>query len=153
MVDNHPSRHDPSHIVTHRIQCAISQFADYLITACSPHVCSKWKGFLRALNTVVCNFVDSASSSILQFMNLHMSISPIDDIFPWISLSRSACVSECLWSWASTCDFKYENIFIEMYIYLFINVNNASDFPDFTFLHIACMALQSIGQSYEQISQ
>ncbi|KAJ8564701.1 hypothetical protein K7X08_001161 [Anisodus acutangulus] len=52
MVDNHPSRHDPSHIVTHRIQCAIPQFADYLITACTPHISSKWECVLRALNNV-----------------------------------------------------------------------------------------------------
>ncbi|CAN4125211.1 unnamed protein product [Withania somnifera] len=52
MVDNHPSRHDPSHIVTHRIQCAIPQFADYLITACTPHARSKWECLLQALNSV-----------------------------------------------------------------------------------------------------
>ncbi|XP_049363348.1 protein PHYLLO, chloroplastic isoform X2 [Solanum verrucosum] len=52
MVDNHPSRHDPSHIVTHRIQCAIPQFADYLITACTPHPRRKWECFLQALNSV-----------------------------------------------------------------------------------------------------
>lgn len=112
MVDNHPSRHDPSHIVTHRIQCAISQFADYLITACSPLVSSKWKGFLQALNTVVCNFVDFASPSLLQFMNLHiMSISPIG--------------------------FKYENILQRCTSKSIISVSNASDFPVFTFLHFA----------------
>ncbi|XP_060185317.1 protein PHYLLO, chloroplastic isoform X1 [Lycium barbarum] len=52
MVDNHPSRHDPSHIVTHRIHCAVPQFADYLITACTPHASSKWECFLQALNRV-----------------------------------------------------------------------------------------------------
>ncbi|XP_009764985.1 protein PHYLLO, chloroplastic isoform X1 [Nicotiana sylvestris] len=67
MVDNHPSRHDPSHIVTHRIQCAISQFADYLITACSPLVSSKWKGFLQALNTV-------AAWDILSLINSEHSL-------------------------------------------------------------------------------
>ncbi|XP_004237229.1 protein PHYLLO, chloroplastic isoform X1 [Solanum lycopersicum] len=52
LVDNHPSRHDPSHIVTHRIQCAIPQFADYLITACTPHTRRKWECLLQALNSV-----------------------------------------------------------------------------------------------------
>lgn len=52
MVDNHPSRHDPSHIVTHRIQCAIPQFADHLITACTPHARRKWECVLQALNSV-----------------------------------------------------------------------------------------------------
>ncbi|XP_016572692.2 protein PHYLLO, chloroplastic isoform X3 [Capsicum annuum] len=52
MVDSHPNRHDPLHIVTHRIQCAIPQFADYLITTCTPHARRKWECFLQALNNV-----------------------------------------------------------------------------------------------------
>ncbi|XP_011009175.1 PREDICTED: protein PHYLLO, chloroplastic isoform X3 [Populus euphratica] len=53
LVDNHPCRHDPSHFVTHRVQCSIHQFADSLMKAQFPHRNSKWCCFLRVLNTMV----------------------------------------------------------------------------------------------------
>ncbi|CAK9181625.1 unnamed protein product [Ilex paraguariensis] len=53
MVDKHPSRHDPSHIITHRIQSTIAQFTDCLLKASAPPTSSKWSGFLRSLNMMV----------------------------------------------------------------------------------------------------
>lgn len=53
LVDNHPCRHDPSHFVTHRVQCSIHQFADSLMKAQFSHRNSKWCCFLRVLNTMV----------------------------------------------------------------------------------------------------
>ncbi|CAL5421444.1 unnamed protein product [Camellia sinensis] len=42
VVENHPSRRDPSHIVTHRIQSTIAQFADCMLKAHIPQISSKW---------------------------------------------------------------------------------------------------------------
>ncbi|XP_062163333.1 protein PHYLLO, chloroplastic isoform X1 [Alnus glutinosa] len=53
MVDEHPCRHDPSHIVTHRIQSGIVEFADCLLKASSPKKNKKWSSFLQLLNMVV----------------------------------------------------------------------------------------------------
>jgi hypothetical protein len=53
MVDKHPCRHDPSHIVTHRIQGGIVEFADCLLKASSPKKNRKWSSFLQLLNMVV----------------------------------------------------------------------------------------------------
>ncbi|XAR65340.1 2-succinyl-5-enolpyruvyl-6-hydroxy-3-cyclohexene-1-carboxylic-acid synthase [Bertholletia excelsa] len=49
VVGNHPSRHDPSHIVTHRIQSSISQFSDCLLKAYMPQMSSKWCGLLQSV--------------------------------------------------------------------------------------------------------
>ncbi|KAG6654050.1 hypothetical protein CIPAW_05G119100 [Carya illinoinensis] len=53
MVEKHPFRHDPSHIMTHRIQSTIVEFADCLLKAKSPQKNSKWSSFLHILNTMV----------------------------------------------------------------------------------------------------
>lgn len=53
LVDNHPCRHDPSHFVTHRVQCSIRQFSDSLMKAQVSHGNSKWCCFLQVLNTMV----------------------------------------------------------------------------------------------------
>ncbi|KAL3510951.1 hypothetical protein ACH5RR_030352 [Cinchona calisaya] len=50
MVDKHPRRHDPLHIVTQRIQSTVTEFTNYLLKASLPYLCSKWKGQLRALD-------------------------------------------------------------------------------------------------------
>ncbi|KAL6529268.1 hypothetical protein OROGR_014891 [Orobanche gracilis] len=50
MVDNHPGRHDPSNIMTHRIQSTISEFSDCLIKCCTPNVSKKWREFVRGLD-------------------------------------------------------------------------------------------------------
>ncbi|XP_059655618.1 protein PHYLLO, chloroplastic isoform X4 [Cornus florida] len=53
MVDKHPNRHDPSHIVTHRIQSTITQFTDCLLKAVIPPIDSRWSNVLRALDMMV----------------------------------------------------------------------------------------------------
>ncbi|XP_057478284.1 protein PHYLLO, chloroplastic isoform X2 [Actinidia eriantha] len=53
IVENHPSRHDPSHIVKHRIQSTITQFADCLLKAHIPQISSEWCGFLQAVDKMV----------------------------------------------------------------------------------------------------
>ncbi len=53
MVDKHPCRHDPSHIVTHRIQSTVVEFANCLLKARSPNKNSKWSSFLQILNMMV----------------------------------------------------------------------------------------------------
>ncbi|KAM7271199.1 hypothetical protein ACFE04_030413 [Oxalis oulophora] len=53
LVDSHPYRHDPSHIVTHRIQSTIGQFADCLLSTQFPSMSNKWSGYLLAMNKMV----------------------------------------------------------------------------------------------------
>lgn len=53
MVDKHPYRHDPSHIVTHRIQSTITEFAHYLLKVSFPRKTTRWHTFLQVLNMTV----------------------------------------------------------------------------------------------------
>ena len=53
MVDRHPCHHDPSHILTHRIQSTIIEFADSLRKAQFPLMSGKWSVSLRALDMMV----------------------------------------------------------------------------------------------------
>ncbi|KAK9676085.1 hypothetical protein RND81_11G052600 [Saponaria officinalis] len=53
MVDKHPCRHDPSHIVTHRIQSTISQFSACLMEGTPPRLNSRWISLLKAVDSVV----------------------------------------------------------------------------------------------------
>ncbi|KAH9607030.1 hypothetical protein KSS87_013805 [Heliosperma pusillum] len=53
MVDKHPCRHDPSHIVTHRIQSTISEFAACLLKSTPPRLPRKWSSILKAVDSVV----------------------------------------------------------------------------------------------------
>lgn len=53
MVDKHPYRHDPSHIVTHRIQSTITEFAHYLLKVSFPRKTTRWHTFLQVLNMMV----------------------------------------------------------------------------------------------------
>ncbi|KAF6171682.1 hypothetical protein GIB67_007203 [Kingdonia uniflora] len=53
MVEEHPYRHDSSHIVTHRIQSNITEFANSLLKVQFPRMSTKWSGFLQALNKMV----------------------------------------------------------------------------------------------------
>ncbi|XP_075659886.1 protein PHYLLO, chloroplastic isoform X2 [Castanea sativa] len=53
MVDSHPCRHDASHIVTHRIESTVVEFASCLLKATSPNKNSKWSSFLQILNMMV----------------------------------------------------------------------------------------------------
>ncbi|WOK95438.1 protein PHYLLO, chloroplastic isoform X2 [Canna indica] len=53
LVDKHPSRHDPSHIVTHRIQSTITEFAHIIQKSHLPPQAGTWTTFLKALNLMV----------------------------------------------------------------------------------------------------
>ncbi|XP_068641777.1 protein PHYLLO, chloroplastic isoform X3 [Aristolochia californica] len=53
MVDKHPFRHDPSHIVTHRIQADLVEFTHCLLKVQFPRKTSKWNTFLQALNMMI----------------------------------------------------------------------------------------------------
>ncbi|KAF3944586.1 hypothetical protein CMV_028957 [Castanea mollissima] len=53
MVDSHSCRHDASHIVTHRIESTVVEFASCLLKATSPNKNSKWSSFLQILNMMV----------------------------------------------------------------------------------------------------
>ncbi|KAL9246308.1 hypothetical protein vseg_019859 [Gypsophila vaccaria] len=53
MVDKHPCRHDPSHIVTHRIQSTISQFTACLLKCNPPRLNSRWISLLKAVDSEV----------------------------------------------------------------------------------------------------
>ncbi|KAJ4961763.1 hypothetical protein NE237_021673 [Protea cynaroides] len=53
LVDKHPYRHDPSHIVTYRIQSSVTEFADTLIRAQFPRKPSKWGLFLQIIDKMV----------------------------------------------------------------------------------------------------
>ncbi|TYK09049.1 protein PHYLLO [Cucumis melo var. makuwa] len=53
MVDKHPGRHDPSHIVTHRIQSTVLEFVGCILKANFPLNKSKLTATLRALNMMV----------------------------------------------------------------------------------------------------
>ena len=55
MVEKHPRRHDPSHIVTHRIQSTIADFVGSLLKSRVPHMSSKWSTSLQTLSKMVIN--------------------------------------------------------------------------------------------------
>lgn len=56
MVDNHPFRYDPSHIVTHRIQSSIVKFANYLMQVKFLQK-NGWTAYLHSVNLMVINKV------------------------------------------------------------------------------------------------
>ncbi|KAM6548265.1 hypothetical protein CsatB_019941 [Cannabis sativa] len=53
MVDNHPFRYDPSHIVTHRIQSSIIKFANYIMQVEFLQKRNKWSSYLHTVNLMV----------------------------------------------------------------------------------------------------
>jgi len=53
MVQNHPYRHDPSHILTHRIQASIVDFAAVIREFCTPKEMDSWCKWLQVLNNMV----------------------------------------------------------------------------------------------------
>jgi len=53
LVDKHPCRHDPSHIVTHRVQSMITEFTDILLRIQVSRKLSKWSLFLKAMDMTV----------------------------------------------------------------------------------------------------
>ncbi|KAH6797875.1 2-oxoglutarate decarboxylase/hydro-lyase/magnesium ion-binding protein [Perilla frutescens var. hirtella] len=66
LVDDHPGRHDPSHIITHRIQSSISQFSDSVIKCCTPDERKIWKEFIQGLDKMAAwetsSFISSEQS-------------------------------------------------------------------------------------------
>ncbi|PKA52996.1 Protein PHYLLO, chloroplastic [Apostasia shenzhenica] len=52
-VNDHPYRHDPSHLVTHRVQSSIVEFADIILATEFPERSTNWGCLLKELNTVV----------------------------------------------------------------------------------------------------
>ncbi|EPS67916.1 hypothetical protein M569_06857, partial [Genlisea aurea] len=53
LVDDHPGRHDPSHIVTHRILGPISHFCDNVIDSCNSSLSEEWREAIRGLGMMV----------------------------------------------------------------------------------------------------
>uniref|UniRef100_A0ACD5ZH39 Uncharacterized protein n=1 Tax=Avena sativa TaxID=4498 RepID=A0ACD5ZH39_AVESA len=53
LIDSHPCRHDPSHVVTHRIQTSVSEFAASLCQCNFKRKTSRWQNILMVLNSVV----------------------------------------------------------------------------------------------------
>ncbi|KAE9597953.1 putative 2-succinyl-5-enolpyruvyl-6-hydroxy-3-cyclohexene-1-carboxylic-acid synthase [Lupinus albus] len=53
MVDKHPFRHDPSHIITHRIQTTIVNFVACLMKATVPRTVCMWGTSLQLLSKMV----------------------------------------------------------------------------------------------------
>ncbi|XP_023642879.1 protein PHYLLO, chloroplastic isoform X2 [Capsella rubella] len=69
LVDKHPCRHDPSHLVTHRVQSNIVQFADCVLKSRFPWRRSKLHGHLQALDGAIAremSFQISAESSLTE---------------------------------------------------------------------------------------
>ncbi|OEL19228.1 Protein PHYLLO, chloroplastic [Dichanthelium oligosanthes] len=53
LIDRHPCRHDPSHVVTHRIQASVVEFAASLCQCTFQRKTSRWTDILRVVNSVV----------------------------------------------------------------------------------------------------
>ncbi|KAF8653016.1 hypothetical protein HU200_062451 [Digitaria exilis] len=53
LIDSHPHRHDPSHVVTHRIQASVVEFAASLCRCTFQRKTSRWADILMAVNSVV----------------------------------------------------------------------------------------------------
>ncbi|KAM0047794.1 putative 2-succinyl-5-enolpyruvyl-6-hydroxy-3-cyclohexene-1-carboxylic-acid synthase [Helianthus debilis subsp. tardiflorus] len=70
LVDNHPNRHDPAHIITHRIHSSISQFTDWVLGSCATtRINSTWSSFLRSINMMVdweISFVINSENSLTE---------------------------------------------------------------------------------------
>ncbi|KAJ0242827.1 2-oxoglutarate decarboxylase/hydro-lyase/magnesium ion-binding protein [Hirschfeldia incana] len=75
LVDKHPCRHDPSHLVTHRVQSNIVQFADCVLKSLFPWGRSKLHGHLQALNGAIAreiSFQLAAECSLTEPYVAHM---------------------------------------------------------------------------------
>ncbi|XP_025816542.1 protein PHYLLO, chloroplastic isoform X5 [Panicum hallii] len=53
LIDRHPCRHDPSHVVTHRIQASVVEFAASLCGRTFQRKTSRWTDILMVANSVV----------------------------------------------------------------------------------------------------
>ncbi|KAL8518400.1 hypothetical protein ACS0TY_009692 [Phlomoides rotata] len=63
LVDDHPGRHDPSHIMTHRIQSSVSQFSDCVSKCCNPYVSKRWRESIQGLDMMAAGEIQSFISS------------------------------------------------------------------------------------------
>ncbi|KAH7688939.1 isochorismate synthase / 2-succinyl-5-enolpyruvyl-6-hydroxy-3-cyclohexene-1-carboxylate synthase / 2-succinyl-6-hydroxy-2,4-cyclohexadiene-1-carboxylate synthase / O-succinylbenzoate synthase protein [Dioscorea alata] len=63
LVDKHPNRYDPSHIVTHRIQSGIPEFVDVLTRINFSRTNRKWGALLKELDMMVSNEISLQISS------------------------------------------------------------------------------------------
>ncbi|KAI3744252.1 hypothetical protein L1987_57329 [Smallanthus sonchifolius] len=82
LIDNHPSRHDPSHIITHRIHSSISQFTDWVLGSCvTTHINSKWTSFLCSINMMVdweISFLINSENSLTEPYVAHITSEALD---------------------------------------------------------------------------
>ncbi|XP_042431039.1 protein PHYLLO, chloroplastic-like isoform X2 [Zingiber officinale] len=58
LVDKFPCRHDPSHIVTHRVQSTIIEFTHILQKIQFPRQAGRWRTFLNKLNAAVAQEIE-----------------------------------------------------------------------------------------------
>ncbi|KAL4586503.1 hypothetical protein LXL04_011139 [Taraxacum kok-saghyz] len=81
LVDNHPSRHDPSHIITHRIQSNVTQFTDFVLRSCTTKINRQWTSFLRSVNTMVeweISFLINSENSLSEPYVAHVTSEAIE---------------------------------------------------------------------------
>ncbi|WJX87640.1 hypothetical protein P8452_69808 [Trifolium repens] len=104
MVDKHPFRHDPSHIVTHRIQTTIFYFVGCLLKATVSHSRSMWSSSLQLLSKMVewqIQFQITAESSLTEPYVAHVmseALSPESALFLGNSMPiRDADMYGCSW--------------------------------------------------------
>lgn len=81
LVDDHPSRHDPSHIITHRIHSSITQFTDMVLNSCITHIDRKWTSFLSSINMMVdweISFLINSENSLTEPYVAHITSEALD---------------------------------------------------------------------------
>ncbi|XP_057414973.1 protein PHYLLO, chloroplastic isoform X3 [Lotus japonicus] len=105
MVDKHPLRHDPSHIVTHRIQATIFDFVSCLLKDTVPYTRSMWSTSLQLLSKMVgwqIHFQITAECSLTEPYVAHViseALSPESALFLGNSMPiRDADIYGCSWS-------------------------------------------------------
>ncbi|XP_020225950.1 protein PHYLLO, chloroplastic isoform X3 [Cajanus cajan] len=105
MVDKHPHRHDPSHIVTHRIQTSIFEFVGCVLKAAVPPTSSTWSTSLQLLNKMVeweIKFQITAECSLTEPYVAHLmseALSTESALFLGNSMPiRDANLYGCSWS-------------------------------------------------------
>ncbi|KAL2582256.1 hypothetical protein AAZV13_15G229700 [Glycine max] len=105
MVDKHPHRHDPSHIVTHRIQTSIFEFVGCILKAAVPHTRSMWSTSLQLLSKMVeweIKFQITAECSLTEPYVAHVmseALSSESALFLGNSMPiRDANIYGCSWS-------------------------------------------------------
>ncbi len=75
MVADHPFRHDPAHLLTHRVQCDPTLFAELILHGLSrrPSWLSHWKNISQVVEGHIDEFIPSASEpGILRFLHHHL---------------------------------------------------------------------------------